>query len=175
MRRLLVLLGPPVLRTARRILRDGADAEEAAQETMIAVVRDLASLREPAAVVGFATTAAARVALKARRRREREQGNRVDDPVSSNASDGLPSPAAAASSRERAERLLKLLDRLPEVQAEALVMRHVLGYEPAEIAAATGAPVNTVRSRIRLARVALVRQLEAYPDLAPNRTELNDD
>lgn len=174
MRRLLIILGPPVLRTTRRILRDAADAEEAAQEAMMAIVRDLGSLRDAAAVVGFATTAAARIAIRARRKRDRERGHRavVAGPV---ADAQQRSPAAILSARERAERLLTLLDRLPEEQAQALVMRHVLGYEPAEIAAVTGAPVNTVRSRIRLARVALARRLEAEPALRPLGKDATDD
>jgi RNA polymerase sigma-70 factor (ECF subfamily) len=167
MRRLLVALGGPVLGTARRILRHPADAEEAAQETMIAVVRDLPSLREPAAVVGFATTAAARIAIKIRRKRERDRDRRAAAFAPPSSEPLAPSPADALSARERAERLLGLLDRLPDEQAEALVMRYVLGHEPAEISAATNTAVNTVRSRIRLARASLARQLEAVPELHP--------
>lgn len=161
MRRLLVALGPVVLSTARKILREPADAEEAAQETMIAIVRDLGSLREPAAVFGFAGTAAARIALRARRRRDREHERRAALRRQGTEERATQTPATALSARERADRLLEVLDQLPPAQAEAIVMRYVLGHEPAEIASATQAPVNTVRSRIRLARAALARQLGA--------------
>jgi RNA polymerase sigma-70 factor (ECF subfamily) len=49
---------------------------------------------------------------------------------------------------------------LPEAQAEALILRSVLGYSFEEVAAATGAPLNTVRSRLRLAKEALRRRIE---------------
>jgi RNA polymerase sigma-70 factor (ECF subfamily) len=165
MRRLLLALGRVVLRTTRRILHTPADAEEAAQEAMIVLVRDLGSLREPAAVTGFASTVAARVALRARRKRDRDRDGRVDLAHASLHDGTVDSPAATVSARQRAERLLALLDRLPEAQAEALVMRYVLGHEPSEIADATQTPVNTVRSRIRLARASLARQLQADPEL----------
>ena len=53
-----------------------------------------------------------------------------------------------------------MLADLPSAQAEALVLRSVLGYSFEELAAATGSPVNTVRSRIRLAKEALRRRIE---------------
>jgi len=161
---LLSALAPSVLATTRRILRERADAEEAAQECLIALVRDLPSLREPRAVIAFATRAASRVAVRARRRRDLELSRRAElEPTHASA----PSPAAVLSSQERAERLLRVLDRLPEEQAETLVLRYVVGYEPAEIAAAMQTPVNTVRSRVRLARLALARELEGDPELCP--------
>ena len=59
-----------------------------------------------------------------------------------------------------------LLDDLPEEQSEALALRFMLGWSLLEIAEASGAPVNTVRSRLRLAKEALRRRVEADPALA---------
>jgi RNA polymerase sigma-70 factor (ECF subfamily) len=42
----------------------------------------------------------------------------------------------------------------------------VLGWSLEEVASATGVPVNTVRSRVRLAKEALRRRIEALPHLA---------
>ncbi len=55
----------------------------------------------------------------------------------------------------------RLLDELPEAQAEALVLRVVLGHSLEETAAIAGAPENTIRSRIRLAREGLKKRIEA--------------
>jgi RNA polymerase sigma-70 factor (ECF subfamily) len=79
--------------------------------------------------------------------------------------DDSGSPVVAVARRRLAERLLDVLAELPESQAEALVLRYVAGLEPAEIAAASGVPVNTVRSRVRLAREALARRLAGDPAL----------
>ena len=62
--------------------------------------------------------------------------------------------------------LQELIDELPEPQAETLALRVVVGLSLKETAAATGAPVNTVRSRMRLAREALRTRIEQQPALA---------
>jgi RNA polymerase sigma-70 factor (ECF subfamily) len=62
--------------------------------------------------------------------------------------------------------LRTLLEELPEIQAETFALRVALGYSMQEVAAATGAPVNTVRSRLRLAREALRRRIEQDPSLS---------
>lgn len=168
LQRVLTQLAPHVLRTCRRILATEAEAEEAAQEALIVLARDLATLREPDAAIGFAIRAASRIALRIRGKHERRrdaiaQWDRHADPA--DASDGPASPTMALARRRLADRLLDVLAELPEAQAEALVLRYVGGLEPAEIAAASGVPVNTVRSRVRLAREALAKRLVGDPVL----------
>jgi RNA polymerase sigma-70 factor (ECF subfamily) len=51
--------------------------------------------------------------------------------------------------------LRQLLSDLPELQAEVLALHTMLGYTVEETAQVTGAPVNTVRSRLRAALAAL--------------------
>ena len=58
-----------------------------------------------------------------------------------------------------------LLEEIPQEQAEALAMRTMLGWSLEEIVEASGAPLNTVRSRLR-AKEALRRKIEADPALA---------
>lgn len=62
--------------------------------------------------------------------------------------------------------LRSLLDEIPTEQAEALTMRVVLGWSLDEIAQASRAPMNTVRSRLRLAKEALRKKIESNPALA---------
>ena len=59
----------------------------------------------------------------------------------------------------------ELLDLLPPEQSEALAMRIVLGWSIKEIATHSNAPLNTVRSRLRLAKEALKSKIEANADL----------
>lgn len=57
---------------------------------------------------------------------------------------------------ERQRRALRrVLDELPEAQAEALTLYTVLGWTVEEIARAAAVPENTVRSRLRLAKETL--------------------
>ncbi|NCQ61841.1 MAG: RNA polymerase subunit sigma, partial [Myxococcales bacterium] len=65
----------------------------------------------------------------------------------------------------RREAVRALLGALPDVQAEALALRICLGLSLEQVAAATDTPQNTVRSRLRLARQALLRRVESDPAL----------
>ena len=75
------------------------------------------------------------------------------------------SPDVSVARRRRAGAVLELLDELPEAQAEALYLRAALDYSLPEIAKTMGVPLNTVRSRVRLAREALRRRLDKRPAL----------
>ena len=55
------------------------------------------------------------------------------------------------------------MDELPEAQAEAFALNVILGYTAAEIAELAGAPLETVRSRLRLAKQALKTRALAHP------------
>jgi RNA polymerase sigma-70 factor (ECF subfamily) len=59
-----------------------------------------------------------------------------------------------------------MLAELPAGQGETLALRVVLGSSIKEIAEATQVPVNTVRSRLRLAKEALRKRIEEDPTLA---------
>jgi RNA polymerase sigma-70 factor (ECF subfamily) len=76
------------------------------------------------------------------------------------------SPSESAAAARRREAMRSLLDQLPLEQAETLTLRVVLGMSLGEVAEATGAPVNTVRSRVRLAREALRKRIEGDPAIA---------
>jgi RNA polymerase sigma-70 factor (ECF subfamily) len=65
----------------------------------------------------------------------------------------------------RRRHLRDLLAELPEAQSETLAMRAVLGHSIDEIAEALDVPINTVRSRLRLAKAALRERIETDPSL----------
>jgi RNA polymerase sigma-70 factor (ECF subfamily) len=48
-----------------------------------------------------------------------------------------------------------------------VVLRHLLGYSPGEIAAMLDLPRGTVNSRLRRGLDALARRLESVPEDAP--------
>ena len=54
-----------------------------------------------------------------------------------------------------------LLARLPHDQAEVLALHVVLGHSLPEVSQSTSIPLNTVKSRLRLAKQALRRHLDA--------------
>lgn len=169
MRALLERLGPRLLGVVRGVLGSRhPDLEDVFQDALLALVRALDAFRGDGEVEGYAVRITLRAAIAARKR-QRALGQRVvpsdeggfDEP----ASDEPPLTEQALSTRQRAI-LRSLLDTLPEAQSEALVLRAILGMSLQETAAAAGVPENTVRSRMRLAREALRRRIEADPVLA---------
>ena len=160
---LLSELTPPVLRAARALLGPAhPDIDDLVQDVLIAVFDALPSFRGECTLLHFAIRIGARRAATMRRRSRSVLEwlgafFRREQPFRSEAPD--PPDETAADRRRRA--LRTLLSELPEAQAETLVMRVALDYGIEEIAQATRVPVNTVRSRLRLAKDALRRRIEA--------------
>lgn len=163
-RELLVALAPRVLRAARGVLGpEHADVEDAAQEALMAIVRALPAFRGESSVGHYASRIAVRTCLAARARgdeRRRREGAAAD------AVRSAPAEHEGTTSARRQAMIRELLLELPVEQAEALALRVVLGLSMAEVAEAEQAPVNTVRSRLRLAKEALRRRIEGDPSLA---------
>jgi RNA polymerase sigma-70 factor (ECF subfamily) len=166
-RKLLDDVAPSVLRVARSVLGAGhADVEDVVQETLVGLVAGLPAFRGECSVRHYACRIAVRMSLAARKR-ARDSRRRLEELESQGAGEAAPqdSPADVALAARRRRLLRMLLDELPEPQAEALVLRVASGLSMQEVADATGAPLNTVRSRLRLAKEALARRLEDDPDL----------
>ena len=81
-----------------------------------------------------------------------------DDPI--DPLDAVPGPASAepevrAGARETATRIAAALARLPALQRDAFLLHQEAGLELADIAALTGAGIETIKSRIRYALAKL--------------------
>ncbi|HKU42326.1 MAG TPA: RNA polymerase sigma factor [Polyangiales bacterium] len=160
-RALLRALAPEVARVVRAILGPAdAGLEDATQDSLLALVHALPGFRRDCGARHFANRIAARTALRQRRRS-----------TAALQRDGLAELARRA--RQPGERELRqstfvrqLLGELPKAQAEVLALRFVLGFSLEETARAVDAPVNTVRTRVRLAKEAIRERLEADAALA---------
>ncbi|HVY41181.1 MAG TPA: RNA polymerase sigma factor [Polyangia bacterium] len=156
-RRFLEGIAPSVRGVCRAVMGPRhADLEDAIQECLIEILRALPKYRFEGTIVGYASRISLRCSIAARKRgRNREQRARV-----------LAELEAATPSGGRTDGapglwfLSDIIDELPKVQAEAVVMRMVLGYSVEEIAVATQVPVNTSKSRLRVAKEYLRRRLE---------------
>jgi RNA polymerase sigma-70 factor (ECF subfamily) len=142
------------------------DLDDAVQQSMIALVRALPAFRGECHPAGYASRITLRVALRVRRNVKRDATRREAFEQLSPVDEPTLSPNDDALGTRRRELLRELLEDLPEEQAEALALRVVMGWSLEEVAQASGAPVNTVRSRVRLAKEALRRRIEALPTLA---------
>lgn len=163
---LLRKLAPALLRGIRRMTGGGPEVDDLLQESMLAVLAALPAFRGESSVERYATRIAVRTAI-ASRKRARERRGFLDEHVraSEPLEGAVATPAEEALAARRRTILRDLLTELPEAQAETLAMRVVLEYSLEEVAEATGAPVNTVRSRLRLAREALRERIEREPAL----------
>jgi RNA polymerase sigma factor (sigma-70 family) len=164
--RLLGAVGPAVLGVVRSVLGpDHPDVADVAQEALLAIRGALRSFRGESSVTHYARRIALRIALSAQRRslrrRKLDQAAAPPDPIAT-ATDADDDPALRA---RRIAAFRGLMQELPAAQAESLAMRVALDYSLPQIAAETGAPVNTVRSRVRLALETLRRRIGRDPAL----------
>ncbi|MES1205980.1 MAG: sigma-70 family RNA polymerase sigma factor [Pseudomonadota bacterium] len=161
--RLVVLVAPVVLRSVRLVLGPkSGDHEDATQQALMAFVLSLPGFRGDCHPSGYASRIAVHTALSWRRRLARSRAVAREADAIAAARDGQQSArddAGAAAYQRRCVR--DLLDRLPAEQAEIMALHVVLGYSLPEVARSTAVSLNTVKSRLRLAKQALRRELES--------------
>jgi RNA polymerase sigma factor (sigma-70 family) len=163
--RLLEAVTPRIGRVIRVVLgADHPDRDDVEQLSLIAFAQALVGFRGECEPTHYASRIAVRTALHARQRFLKQQARfddiaELEEPSATSAHDD-----AIAERRKRHVRELLLV--IPAEQAEALALRIALGWSLEEIAAASQTPLNTVRSRLRLAKEALRRKIEADPLLA---------
>lgn len=137
----------PLIRSLVRVGASPAEAEDVAQEAMLATLRRWTAVRNPKA---FVRTAAVRILRRGwdERKRDAVAEQQVSQQVW----------AACFDPNEDRALALELLRSLPRAQREAFAWS-VDGYRPAEIAAFTGQTTATVRSNIRHARARMAARL----------------
>jgi RNA polymerase sigma factor (sigma-70 family) len=143
-------LSPYVGRICGAVALDHAD--DAMQETFIAVLRALPRLREPAALRGWVRRIAVREAVRVARRAERVVPLDPTDPATAPLPE-VPPLDVAVMVDVRAT----LADLSPEHRA-ILVLRDLEGWSEADVAAALAIPPGTAKSRLARARAAFVRR-----------------
>ena len=157
---LLRQLEPVVESVTRSILRGSPEIDDAVQESLVGIHKALAAFRGDCSIEAYAKRIAARTAISVRRRTRRVESHEQPIPSGVDVSSPRRSPQESAAAHQRNEMVLELLEELPEEQAETFGLRAVLGLSLQEVADATGVPLNTVRSRLRLAKEALVRKIQ---------------
>ena len=146
-------------RTARAILRDDAEAEDAVQEAYLRAYRALDTFRGESKFSTWLVRIAANEALMRRRARPRT-------------ADVVPLEAAAdlQAREERGDHMLrrlleKRIDALPDDYRAVFMLRAVEDFSVEETAQALGIPEATVRSRFFRARGLMRESLAREMDL----------
>lgn len=135
-----------MFRVAYLIVRDAAEAEDAAQDALVKAWRALGRFRRNAPVRPWLITIAANEARNRRRavaRRERLAVRAAASP----SGEAAPSPEELTVAAAERRRLLDALEQLPDGQRLVLECRYLLSLSEEETAAALGIRRGTVKSR----------------------------
>jgi RNA polymerase sigma-70 factor (ECF subfamily) len=128
----------------RRMLGDGAHADDAAQDVFLELWRTSARYEGQGRLRAFLFTCARNRCLKMRRH------TRALPAVDQQGRDLSPDQLEALLAVERRRRLDEFVQRLPPKLREAIALRFAAGLDYREIAAVTGAGEETIRSRVFL-------------------------
>jgi RNA polymerase sigma factor (sigma-70 family) len=131
-------------RVARAVLGNPDDADDAAQDAMLAALVKLEQYDSRRPFGPWLLRIVANAATDRRRRRTVRRAEPLDPGVAA----GGPRPDITAERRALSERLRQALAELPERRRIAVVLFDVEGYSHAEIAAVLGIPEGTVRSEV---------------------------
>jgi RNA polymerase sigma-70 factor, ECF subfamily len=148
-------------RVALGVLRDRAEAEDVAQESLLRAYRNFHRLRDRATFRSWLVRIAWRMAIdhrRAQKRRERHEEDAAQTRVRETEG-ASPSAEELAASREFQRRLNEELDALPEKLRIVMIMAAIEGYDTREVALLLRLPEGTVKSRLRLARKRLADKL----------------
>jgi len=147
-----------VYNAAFRITRNSADAEEVTQDVFMKIYRNLKSFQFRSAFRTWVYRITVNEAINHYRKAAREEKDRVDYDrrIESLPSDDSTADGAIQSDNEN--RLNALLGMLSPEYKACLILREIEELSYREIAASLKIPVNTVRSRLKRARQALLEE-----------------
>ncbi len=138
-----------VRRATGALLRNPADADDAAQLCMLELLRSAGNYSGRGSLEAWCDRIVVRTALRFAKSQAKAQSM----------VDGYADPDTLGAGRPEARLaddvagdVREYLRRLPEARRTALVLRHVLGHSVDEIAELTGVSRNTVKDRLLTAR-----------------------
>jgi RNA polymerase sigma factor (sigma-70 family) len=141
----------PAFALARRILGDDALAEDVLQEVFLSVWRDPAAFdRGRGSVASWLLAVVHHKAVDTVRREESQRRRQAmaEDDMALDAPMATRDVEEEAWSRVLAEKVRTALGMLSPSQREALTLAYYGGYTQREVAALTGAPLGTVKTRM---------------------------
>ena len=167
-----------VYQTAFRVLGDGASAEDATQDAFVSAFKHIREYRGGSfkAWLLRIVTNACYDQLRVKQRRPTASLDALlidpDDPAPGVDRAAPESPQEFAERRELGDAIQRGLATLPPDQRVTLVLTYIEGFSYDEVAAATGANLGTVKSRLSRARAALRDFMIAQEELLPAQYRL---
>ena len=154
-------MAPLLYRAAHRIMRDLDSAQDATQQALVAIWREIPRLRDPDRFEPWAYQLVVRyclMELRSRRRRLTVVRDLTNVHSIDSTEPSRPDDSLAIAGRDELERAFLMLT---EEQRAVVVLRHYVGLSVAESAQALGVPFGTAASRLHYATSALRAALEA--------------
>lgn len=157
-----------VYMTAISILRDSAEAEDAAQEVMIKAYRGLASFRGDAKFSTWLTSITMNEARSRLRKSAKARVESLDDTEQEGdytpflIADWREIPSEALERDELAKLIERAIEELPPTYREVFLLRDKEEMSIEEIAQAVGVKPNLVKVRLFRARMLLQKRLTPY-------------
>ena len=167
--RLIVSLQPRVYGLAFRILRQAQDAEDATQQTFLALIEHIADFREESSIATWVLKIASNHALKILRKKRGLKVVSMSDMVLEENYSDVPHPefiapwsktaAEIAQIAEVQDEIEKALSELDDKYRLVFILRDVEGLSVRETAEAMELTESTVKVRLLRARLALRERL----------------
>ena len=148
-------------RTAYLIARNGADAEDAAQDAFVKAYYALDRFRSAEPFRPWILRIVSNEARNRRRSAGRRERLALRVVERRGPGDAAPSPDAAAIAEETRRTLLAALETLPERDRDVIACRYLLELSEAETATTLGIRPGTVKSRLSRGLIRLRRELPA--------------
>ncbi len=161
-----------VYNVAFRILGDPDSAADASQDAFISAYKALGRFRGGSFkswLMRIVTNACYDELRRRKRRRQSSLEELTDDNESSSIliSDKGPQPEQHRGRTELVMAIESCLEKLPDDQRVAAILRDVEGYEYSEIAAMMSVSLGTVKSRLSRARAKMRDCLQNFAELIP--------
>ena len=161
--RLIAREAPRVRRFASKLCSDPVEAEDVAQDALVAAAQGLSQLRDASALTSWLYTLVRSACLRRSRREPRGVHTSLEDREEAATSDETPDDTLA---RQRLARAIEqAIETLEPSWREVVLLRDVEGLAASEVADLLGIEVEAVKSRLHRARVALRARL--LPVVAP--------
>lgn len=167
----------PIYTFILRLVRSTSAAEDLAQDVFVKIVQSATDFKHESRFSTWAYAIARNICIDHLRKMSYRQhpsldqthGEGRDGPtLLDRTADVHPSAAVERSviGVEMGRRITQCVEALPEEQREVFLLREVANLQFKEIATITGAPENTVKSRMRYALERLQDGLAEYEDYA---------
>ena len=149
---------PDLFRVARRMTADADSAEAILQEAFWRVWQALPRYREDRRFFPYLVTVATNLLRDTWRKDRRILPDEFD--TIAEQPDDLPTPETQVEQAEQLQTLARAVESLPPVYRAAIALRYDANLSYDEIAVALDMPLNTLRTCLRRAKLALRDRLE---------------